>query len=416
MSFDDIKVLNFKRKDGEIRLANVKYHISINNQNKKICFGWVNDITDTLKKSQILDLYTKYMNECIAIIDLKSRTNLYISDSIKNISGYPVDDFLGSSGFVNWKDKVVHPDFKDAVSNRMYSSKEIKYKIIDAGGAEVIIKSKRRRITYMGHECALVIFKDVTESTRKELHLEFDKLRQNNTIGLLAFNKKKDEILHVDESILKFVGISKREKFDFEKKLIQMGYPNDNFIYSDTEKINSFLGGEIDEIIVDASGKTDDYSVVEIKRKKIYFMNDECELIILNNITMQSINYNIFFLLRVYADQNCTEGIIIRSRLKNIYIYANAKLVEMSGHAKNIIKRTKSYYKLFAKEKIHKDDRERYIAAIEEGASLIRFRLLKNKKNIRYIELRRSTVKTKYDILGIGVFKDITEEVVDKKT
>jgi PAS domain S-box-containing protein len=173
----------------------------------------INDITEIKYKERVAVLLEKALKFSHDVVYLKCYypTNklLYISDSVKDVSGYDKKNFINNNRF--WIDKCVHEE--DTIelkklhdANSWQENKPYIYRIVKPNGEIRWMEARYTFLDYMKNKCFAVIERDVTDRKNAEELQEILNINVGEmNDGLFIRSLKTGELVYMNSAALKIL-------------------------------------------------------------------------------------------------------------------------------------------------------------------------------------------------------------------
>jgi len=289
----------FVRKDGEIRWA-METVTSIQNDRRRITLGYFMDVTEhkqaekELRESEErLRRITDNMLDVIRVTNAEGIIQ-YVSPSHKNVVGYEPEEILGMSTF-----EFVHPHDKDRVMIAFQTAMDtsspgkIEYRYRHANGQYLWVETTGNLLFDDGGPITGAVFctRDITERKRAEETLRLSEIRFSK-----AFNASPNimAILTVTDMYTDGCFVNVNESFTSIT-----GYCREEIIGRTTSELNIWADPgdlvkiremilkqeEIRNLEINFRTRSGEVRVGLISAEKIYFSDEPCILVNVNDIT-----------------------------------------------------------------------------------------------------------------------------------
>ncbi len=198
----------------------------------------ISDITEKKRsdeRSDVLKVFIDSIPYGVSVTDELKKKGLYVNEAYEMITGYSAKEIVNDINI--FKDKIVHPDFKDEYIKFINSNSSKEFKIITKNGEEKWVEVLRMFKTFECSTYRIVIMKDIT--CRK--FFEDDQLFYTDRIaflgeGFFIIDTEKTEYIYVSNGISKITGYTT----EFLTKKGPDYFTNSIVVPEDRERISKF--------------------------------------------------------------------------------------------------------------------------------------------------------------------------------
>ncbi|MCP4177830.1 MAG: PAS domain-containing protein [bacterium] len=399
-------------KEGRTVWIEVRRYVKYDNINgRTFRFGIIRDITEEKNQEAVFNLLKTGFNKApfsIWLFDKHERKNLFISNSINKIYGYPASNFYKNYNF--WKKCLVPADqvkYVQEGKNRMLPSKR-KYRIVRSNGD--IRHISEINICHDKFEMGIEI--DVTDEIENKIKDYIEKLYENNNCdGISIRSLESNKYIYFNNWILNKTGITANVlKKD---NSISLEIPENLLCDEDKNDARKFNNHEINKVNIQLLEHGHRLESISIKRKYIELSGQRCEQILWNDLTIEEEQKALIATLSTHCEMTSNDAVVIDDGHPYRYLFMNNKFIELAGHSKEFINSINFSSQLFARERVHTDDRLKYLEGIQKGHKITNYRIITKKGELRYIKQKLKFLRKKWTIT---IFIDVTSSQNKQKS
>ena len=260
--------------------------------------GVINDITEKKQKENIsllLENALQTSHDVVWLYEYRPSNKLhYVSESVYELTGYKKEDFLKGKNF--WIQKCLHKDDLDRML-KVYSNKSwieghiYEYRIVKSSDEIRWIECKFVDLEYMGKKCYFAIERDITDRKREEEIKELLKASiETMNEGLFIRDRDENKILYLNDAMKEITGYDYNDFSDYNSFL---SYFIKNIVDPQyKEKIMEIAKTGIWPLVATwkyyKPNREIAYVETRITRRK--FLNQNCSITIVRDITEQEVN------------------------------------------------------------------------------------------------------------------------------